>query len=61
MPPMPAQDLDARALAGRAMNRELDGDRLGAIADLREAIVKESDPARRVKLENLLQLLQSPR
>jgi len=55
------QELDARSLANRALSRELDGDRPGAIADLSAAIAKESDPARRASMENLLQLLQSPR
>jgi tetratricopeptide (TPR) repeat protein len=60
VPAMPAQDLDARALANRAVSREIDGDRPGAIDDLRAAIVKESDPARRAHLQNLLRLLQTP-
>jgi|SRR5215831_2401062 len=63
-PPSPtetAEELDARSLANRALSRELDGDRPGAIADLSAAIAKESDPARRASMENLLQLLQSPR
>jgi tetratricopeptide (TPR) repeat protein len=59
--PPPAQDLDARALVSRAVSRELDGDRFGAIVDLRAAIAKESDPTRRAKLQNLLQLLQTQR
>lgn len=58
-PVMPGQDLDARALANRAINRELNGDRPGAIADLSAAIAKESDPAHRASMEHLLQLLQS--
>ena len=60
-PSEPVQELDARSLANRALSRELDGDRPGAIADLSAAIAKESDPARRASMENLLQLLQSPR
>jgi tetratricopeptide (TPR) repeat protein len=60
LPPMPAQDLDARTLANRALSRELDGDRPGAIADLRAAIVKENDPVRRASMQHLLQLLQTP-
>jgi hypothetical protein len=58
---MPAPDLDAPALANRAISRELQGDRSGAVADLRAAIVKERDPAQRESMEHLLQLLQSPR
>jgi len=60
VPPMPASDLDARTLANRAISRELDGDRPGAIADLHAAIAKESDPTRRASMEHLLRLLQSP-
>jgi tetratricopeptide (TPR) repeat protein len=59
--PMPAQDMDARSLANRAISREIDGDHPGAVADLSAAILKESDPARRASMEHLLQLLQSPR
>ena len=60
-PTTPVPDLDPRSLANRAITRELSGDRPGAIADLSAAIAKESDPARRASMENLLQLLQSPR
>jgi hypothetical protein len=60
VPAMPGQDLDARALATRAVSREIDGDRTGAIDDLSAAIVKENDPARRANLQNLLRFLQTP-
>jgi hypothetical protein len=57
---MPSEALDARTLANRALSREIDGDRPGAIADLRAAIVKESDPERRAGMQHLLRLLQTP-
>jgi tetratricopeptide (TPR) repeat protein len=63
-PAVPAaspQSIDARALATRAMGRELDGDREGALADLRAALSIEQDPARRASLERLLRLLETPR
>jgi hypothetical protein len=59
-PPTP-QAVDARALATRAMSRELDGDREGALQDLRAALSLEQDPRRRASLENLLRLLETPR
>jgi hypothetical protein len=57
----PSMQIDARAMATRAIGRELDGDRFGAIQDLRAAIVLEPDPARRASLEGLLRLLEQPR
>ena len=54
-----SQALDARALAMRSVARELDGDRLGAIADLRAAQAKETDPARRANLAEMLRRLEA--
>lgn len=53
--------IDARALATRAMSRELDGDRAGAIADLRAALELEPDPGRRAAITGLMQYLESGR
>jgi tetratricopeptide (TPR) repeat protein len=50
---------DVRALVTRAMARELEGDRAGAIADLRAALVAEPDAARRDRVERLLQTLEA--
>ena len=67
MPPAPPSPQDvaaggnAQALAARAMNRELDGDRLGALTDLRGALAAETDPARRARLEVILRALESAR
>jgi hypothetical protein len=52
--------LDSRALAARGLDRELKGDRLGAIADLRAALAGETDPKQQQGLRNLLQLLGTP-
>jgi tetratricopeptide (TPR) repeat protein len=52
--------LDSRALAARGLDRELKGDRLGAIADLRAALAGEADPEQQQGLRNLLQLLGTP-
>jgi tetratricopeptide (TPR) repeat protein len=60
-PPSSAPVIDARALASRAISRELDGDRAGALADLRAAVTMETDPARRQSMVNLLRLLDPPR
>jgi hypothetical protein len=49
---------DPRALAHRAIERELRGDRAGAIADVRAAIALETDPAHRASLEDFLRRLQ---
>jgi tetratricopeptide (TPR) repeat protein len=54
----PPESIDARALATRAVGRHLDGDRLGALQDLRAALAIEQDPARRAAIENLLQTLE---
>ncbi len=51
--------LDSRALAARGLDRELKGDRPGAITDLRAALSAETDPERRQGLRNLLQLLDA--
>lgn len=53
--------IDARALASRAISRELDGDRQGALTDLRAALALEQDPARRDSMANLLRLLETSR
>jgi hypothetical protein len=63
-PPPPAasiQALDARALASRAITRELDGDHAGAMQDLKSALMLEPDPARRASIANLIRLLDRPR
>lgn len=49
--------LDARALAARAISKDLDGDHVGALQDLRAALTIETDPARRANLEGLLRRL----
>jgi hypothetical protein len=62
--PQPAASpraLDARALASRAITRELDGDRAGAIQDLRSAMALEPDASRRASIANLIRLLDAPR
>jgi len=58
--PEPLRPLDSRALAARGLDRELKGDRLGAIADLRAALAGETDPEQQQGLLNLLQLLGTP-
>lgn len=55
------QTLDARALAARAITRELDGDRAGALADLRAARAMEADAQRRTSLETLIRALETGR
>ncbi|PYO00959.1 MAG: hypothetical protein DMD91_09385 [Candidatus Rokuibacteriota bacterium] len=45
---------DVRALARRAIDRELAGDHAGALIDLRSALALEGDPERRAALEDLL-------
>lgn len=59
-PAVTPQQLDARALAARGLSRELDGDRAGAIEDLRAALAIETDPARRASIEHLLRALLPP-
>ena len=64
-PPVPAPatppPLDSRALTARAIDKALRGDHWGAIADLREALVSETDGEQRQGIENLLKLLDPPR
>jgi tetratricopeptide (TPR) repeat protein len=55
------QALDVRALVGRAMTREIDGDRAGAIADLRAAVTMETDATRRARVDRLLRTLEASR
>jgi hypothetical protein len=64
-PPNPdalsAQALDVRALVARAMSREVEGDRAGAIADLRAAVEAEADATRRARIDRLLRVLEASR
>lgn len=53
--------IDARALAGRAISRELDGDHAGALQDLNAAHALEPDAARRDAIARLIRLLETPR
>ena len=53
--------LDVRALVARAMAREVEGDRSGAVADLRAAMMMETDGARRARIDNLLRSLEASR
>jgi tetratricopeptide (TPR) repeat protein len=53
--------IDARALASRAISRELDGDRAGALQDLHAAVALEPDTARREAITRLIRLLDTPR
>jgi tetratricopeptide (TPR) repeat protein len=53
--------LDVRAYVARAMSREVDGDRLGAIADLRAAVAMETDATRRERIDHLLRALEGAR
>jgi tetratricopeptide (TPR) repeat protein len=55
------QALDARALASRAIGRELDGDHAGAMLDLRAALALEPDPTRQVSIVRLMRLLEASR
>src|SRR5262245_27322103 len=58
----PAPDTgDGRALASRALDRELAGDHDGALADLKSAIAVETDPDRRAALEDLLRMWEGAR
>jgi tetratricopeptide (TPR) repeat protein len=60
VPPQPAASpvaLDARALASRAISRELDGDHAGAMQDLNAALRLEPDGARRDAIANLIRVL----
>jgi len=51
--------LDAKVLAARGLEKELQGDHAGALADLRAALAEETDSERRQGIRNLLQLLDS--
>jgi tetratricopeptide (TPR) repeat protein len=53
-----ADSLDARSLALRGVARDLDGDRIGALIDLRAAHAKETDPVRKAQIADLLQRLE---
>ena len=53
--------LDVRALVARAMSREVEGDRAGAVADLRAAAVAEPDLDRRARIDRLLRGLDTQR
>jgi tetratricopeptide (TPR) repeat protein len=55
------QALDVRALVARAMSREVEGDRAGAVADLRAAVVAEPDATRRARIDRLLRILEASR
>lgn len=58
-PASTVERLEASALVQRAVSREVDGDRAGAMADLRSAAATEPDPSRRARIERLLQALQA--
>jgi hypothetical protein len=60
LPTAPAP-LDSRALAARGLEKELQGDHDGALADLRAALVIEPDPERQLGIRNLIQLLDTRR
>ena len=53
--------LDARALVARAMARQVDGDRAGALGDLRAALGAETDEGRRARIAGLLRDLEAAR
>ena len=55
----PAPALDVRAFVARAMAREVEGDRAGALADLRAAVMMETDAARRERIDRLLRNLEA--
>jgi hypothetical protein len=59
--PTTPEGIDARALATRAISRHLDGDRAGALQDLRAAMDLERDAGRRASLEQLLRMLETAR
>lgn len=62
-PPSPSPETlsppDVRTLVTRGLAREVDGDRAGAIADLRAAVMAETDPARRARVDRLLRALEA--
>jgi hypothetical protein len=43
------------------MSREVDGDRAGAVADLRAAVMMETDATRRERIDRLLRALEGTR
>jgi tetratricopeptide (TPR) repeat protein len=51
--------LDGSALVGRAMMRQVDGDRAGAVRDLRAALAAEPNAVRRARIETLLRSLEA--
>jgi hypothetical protein len=51
--------LSGGALVTRAMRREVDGDRTGALSDLRAAVLAEPDGMRRGRIERLLRSLET--
>jgi hypothetical protein len=53
--------LDSHGLAARGLEKELQGDHEGALADLRAALAIEPDPERQLGIRNLLQLLDTRR
>jgi hypothetical protein len=53
--------MDAQALTTRAIDREMNGDRAGAIADLRAALAIETDALRLWGIEQLLRRLEGSR
>jgi len=68
MPPAPPspeavtpQAIEVRGLVARAMSREVDGDRAGALADLRAAMAAEADPERRARIDHLVRSLEGAR
>ena len=61
VPSASPQALDARALAARAVTRELDGDHAGAMQDLNTALTLEPDAGRRARIAKLLRLMETPR
>lgn len=56
-----APRLDATALAARGVTRHLNGDRAGAVDDLRAALAVETDTTRRASLERFLRVLEETR
>lgn len=58
--PGPAQGESVTALAARGVRRAFGDDRTGAFADLRAALARETDPARRQRLQALLVAAVAP-
>ena len=59
--PVSAAALAPRALVARAMARQVDGDRAGALSDLRAALGAETDEGRRARISGLLRVLEAAR